>query len=177
MFGLTLTRLRSWLRTQAMTNLAELRMHLRDEHLRKGTTKARFSRNITSHTSADQLPPNALPHTSTAPTAAETNPSTSHDVANDPETSTGSNSFRNIVNQLVESVADDNRDDGVSFCEKKVKISVLFDFENSHWKAITQAHALRSLREELELHELIDLDADGEADPDESVDGMTEGLL
>ena len=47
----------------------------------------------------------------------------------------------------------------------------IFDFANPHWQAITHVHTIWSLQEEMELHELIDLDADGEADLGESVDG------
>ena len=39
MLGITLSRLRSRLRPQAMTDLAELRLHLRDEHLKTGQVK------------------------------------------------------------------------------------------------------------------------------------------
>ncbi|KIK99949.1 hypothetical protein PAXRUDRAFT_54287, partial [Paxillus rubicundulus Ve08.2h10] len=39
MFGLVLTCLRSQLRSEAMTALAELRLHLRDEHAKTGQTK------------------------------------------------------------------------------------------------------------------------------------------
>ena len=53
MFGLILTRLRSPLRTKAMADLAELRLHLRDEHLRQGLVKARLQRSTTSHENAD----------------------------------------------------------------------------------------------------------------------------
>ena len=42
MFGIILTQLRSRLHAEALTNLAELRMHLRDEHIRNGTAKERL---------------------------------------------------------------------------------------------------------------------------------------
>lgn len=175
MFGLTLTCHRSWLQTTALTNLAELRMHLCDEHLHNGTTKAWLSRNITSH--------NAHPlEASTGPTETQLASSTSNqgdNDANEPESNAnmGPNTFRNVITRLVESAAEDDHDGSISFCDRKVKISALFDFGNSHWRTVTQAHSLRGLREELELHELLDLDAEGEADPLDSVDGMTGAML
>ncbi|KAI5980379.1 hypothetical protein EDC04DRAFT_2553755, partial [Pisolithus marmoratus] len=42
MFGLTLTRLHSRLRSEAMTSLAELQLHLWDEHVRSGEGKRRL---------------------------------------------------------------------------------------------------------------------------------------
>ena len=55
-FGITFTRLHSRLRPQAMTNLAKLRMHLRDEHIRSGVVKERVKRTITSHSNSAQPP-------------------------------------------------------------------------------------------------------------------------
>jgi hypothetical protein len=50
MFGLILTRLRSRLWGKAMTDLAELRLHLRDEHVQSVIAKTCLKRNTTSHT-------------------------------------------------------------------------------------------------------------------------------
>ena len=55
-FGNTLTKLRNCLGNQTLTSLAELKMHIRDEHLRSNETKSRvkrlFSADNTSSSSA-----------------------------------------------------------------------------------------------------------------------------
>lgn len=49
MYGMILTKRRSRLRSDKMTDQAELRLHLRDEHLREETVQARLKRKTTSH--------------------------------------------------------------------------------------------------------------------------------
>lgn len=46
----------------------------------------------------------------------------------------------------------------------KIRISDLFDFRNDYWKAALKDASIRSLAEEMELYELVDLDAEGELD-------------
>lgn len=46
----------------------------------------------------------------------------------------------------------------------KIRISDLFDLRNDYWKAALKDASIRSLAEEMELYELVDLDAEGELD-------------
>lgn len=150
-----------------MTDLAELRMHLRDEHMRTSAVKARLSRKITSHAKPDGSTPSG---STTQPNSNDA----AHDITTDGD---GEGSFRSIINRLVENATEDDHDDGVRLCDRKIKISNLFDLQNTYWKGLTEAQAFRGLREELELHELVNLDAEGEADPGDAVDGMMEAAL
>ena len=144
MFGITLTRHRSRLHVTALTNLAELRMHLRDEHLHNGTKRKRYARNITTHAN----PPHAT--ASSGPVAPPAAAAEHNEPVDDMPTAPPSESFRETIDHLIQSVEEDENDEGASFCEKKVKISEMFDFQNPHWQAITRAHTMRSLREEME---------------------------
>ena len=172
MFGLTLTHHRSQLQVQAMTNLAELCMHLQDEHLHNGTRRACLSHNITSHTAH----PN-LPHSNTMPTECLTTNLNPNEVKDHPNTEPAISSFHGVVTWLVQGVVDDDADGGVTFCKRKVNICALFDFENTYWQSVTEAHALQSMGEEMELNEMVDVEADGTLDPADSLGGMAESTL
>jgi len=56
-----------------------------------------------------------------------------------------------------------------------VKIANLFNYANRHWTRVVEKVAFRGLGEELELYELVELDADGKVEPSDKVDGMTGG--
>ena len=53
---------------------------------------------------------------------------------------------------------------------EKIKLAELFDFSNTMWIDITRRTCMKSLDEELELYELVDMDAEGEADDGNVVD-------
>jgi hypothetical protein len=53
----------------------------------------------------------------------------------------------------------------------------LFDFSVDYWVKASEATGNRGLQDELDLYELIDLDASGELDTDVDVDGMAEAVL
>ena len=67
--------------------------------------------------------------------------------------------------------------DDVSTGEIHVKIANLFNYTNRHWTHVVEKVAFQGLGEELELYELVELDADGELEPSDGVDGMTEATL
>ncbi|KAL4081226.1 hypothetical protein J3A83DRAFT_4185076 [Scleroderma citrinum] len=77
-------------------------------------------------------------------------------------------SFAEMIDVLGKrSDADDEGDvDFTSPFERKSLVS-LFNFQDKSWAEITEKLSLRSLDEELELYELIDLDAEGENDEQE----------
>ena len=206
MFGLTLTRLRSRLRPQSMVDFAELRMHLRDEHLRCGLLKESLKRKITSHSECKEPPEH--------PTSVSPLPSTSQEIQRDDNddhdsddhddgeeeeeeeddeeeegedeadelNSTGKGSsriqsFTSIARELgkkaaeVEAEESDSEDDIVEIMSFPAKIPLrdLFDFNNMFWK-VSQTSSMRSLSDEMELHQLLDLDAEGELDDEIAFD-------
>ena len=179
MFGIILTRLQSRLHAEALTNLAELRMHLRDEHIRNGTAKERLHRKTTSHNTEETSEVPEPPQSRSTQTATENPSTTDTESENTPdnEPESRSTSFTNIVNRLIQRVEEDEDEDEVSPGEIHVKIANLFNYTNRHWTRVVEKVAFRGLGEELELYELVELDADGELEPSDGVDGMTEATL
>ena len=58
-----------------------------------------------------------------------------------------------------------------------ILIPTLFDFNRSHWVDMHARAAIRSFDEELQLYEMLDLDAEGEEDVGVDVDNDTGDLL
>jgi hypothetical protein len=56
-------------------------------------------------------------------------------------------------------------------------IQSLFDFSRTNWVEMYSRSSIRSFDEELELYEMLDLDADGEEDVDVNVDEDTGDIL
>ena len=78
-------------------------------------------------------------------------------------------------------VDDDNLDDEPvrpsPVIGRRVPIRELFDFSRSHWVEMHAKSVKRSFDEELELYELLDLDAQCEDDVDLEVDDSTGAML
>ena len=55
---------------------------------------------------------------------------------------------------------------------EKICLNELFNFANSTWTEIISKTAMKSLDEELELYELVEMDAEGEDDGDILDDAM-----
>lgn len=53
----------------------------------------------------------------------------------------------------------------------------LFNFEDEHWVNLYKKAAVRSSDEELEMYEILDIDANGEEKPDLNIDGNTGDIL
>lgn len=66
----------------------------------------------------------------------------------------------------------DSEDDIVEIMSFPTKIPLwdLFDFNNMFWKKVSQTSSMRSLSDEMELHQLLDLDAEGELDDEIAFD-------
>jgi hypothetical protein len=84
-----------------------------------------------------------------------------------------------MVEQQVQLV-DDDETDCVPVRLSKIgptPIVLLFDFSHSHWVEMHSKSSMRSFDEELQLYEMLDLDADGEEDIDVNVDDDTGDIL
>ena len=55
-----------------------------------------------------------------------------------------------------------------------IPIRDLFDFTQSYWVEVYDKLAMRGLQDELELYELLDLDADGDTVENEADDTLNE---
>lgn len=90
-------------------------------------------------------------------------------------------SFREFVEEQVSRVQSDAGNDEAQAPTNDelecVTISNLFDFEAKAWVDAFARSSIRSFEEELELYEMLDLDAEGEEDIDLNVDETTEDIL
>jgi hypothetical protein len=83
--------------------------------------------------------------------------------------------MRGIVQELIEATETDNdkllepSPDALS-----IPIRDLFDFTQSYWVEAYDKLAMRGLQDELELYELLDLDADGDTIENEADDALNE---
>lgn len=200
LFGHILTKLRSRLRTEAMVQLAELKLHVRDEYFQNAPAKQRLKRHIAgaprstapavSVSSAATIPTTPLlplPPLPPLPHSTQTPLTRDGDEHEDSASSAGpaDGSLQAIADRLISMANnhDHNRnmdlDDEVESSPptQLFNLSDLFDFSSEHWVRSSEAAGNRGLQDELDLYELIDLDASGELDTDVDVDGMAEAVL
>ena len=117
-----------------------------------------------------------------SPHPPTTHHGTARPIQNDEEdTADIRNEIRDIIGHHTRMVDEDNLDnEGVSPPDtigRPVTIQELFDFTSVHWVDSYAKSAHRSFDEELELYELLDLDAEGEEDADVEVDDTTADIL
>jgi len=186
--------------------LAKLKMHIRDEHVHK-QTKKRLKRVFQVRTDAERAAAAlAVPSQPSTHTASPQQPVYPEATGNSPDESEASdgddnddaphaggsssqcsprarsqltNSFRSMVEQQSQLVDDDDTD-----CTPVrpstiglTPIKSLFDFSRSHWVDMYSKSSIRSFNEELQLYEMLDLDAEGEDNVDVDVDDNTEDIL
>ena len=247
-FGNTLTKLRNRLGNTTLTSLAELKMHIRDEHMRDADTKKRMKRffgaaaNVSPPQADIAAPEPASQAQSISPSPAAIVPSApttivpsapaaivpsapaaivpsapatiisqvssptaispqfhgapamdalmsaadldADDMEIDPvvvqASNTAGNDFARIVQGFAKLAdADQDEEDAQTFsCVPwQVSIAKLFDFTKAHWVSKHERSASRSLNEELELYELLDLDAPGEEDVDLEIDPTLDSVF
>ena len=167
-FSLILTCLRSCLGLKNLLNITELALHLRDKYSQSGKAaeRLRHKRKIISNapSASNPIPPPSIP-----PVTA-----TSSEIESEEDATPNSNidnedfgSFGEIMDVLGQRSADDEGDaEFMSPFEREPLVS-LFNLQDKSWTEMSQKISLRSLDEELELYELIDLDAEGEDDEQE----------
>jgi hypothetical protein len=186
LFGTILTRLRTHLGNKALLNLAELKLYLREEHLREKSVQTRLKRSFGTaleDLSSGQIasPPSSSNITATTADAASA-PTADVLTAQDASTcdasvadSTGQSSLRSIIHELIEAAeADDDEPPEPSSDVLSIPIKDLFDFTQSYWVEAYDKLAMRGLQDELELYELLDLDADGDTVENEANDALNE---
>ena len=186
-FGTILTKLRTRLGNAALVNLAELKLYLREEHLRARSVQTRLKRSFgtVDDPSVQTTTPNAI--TTPVPISTESAATAETPMSQDTPTpavpaggstepvSTGPPSMRGIIQELIEAVEIDDKDppepspDALS-----IPIKNLFDFTESYWVEAYSKLAMRGLQDELELYELLDLDAEGDTVENEADDTLNE---
>lgn len=190
LFGIILTKLRNRLGTDNLLKIAEFKMHIRDERARNGT-KQRLKRIFgdrkatTNPASAADVPhvTTPVPVEQTAPLAAATitedyDDDTADDSDESDEDTEDPETFSGMVHNLTSAVTEDDEDcEPVDTNFQRTTIEALFDFTEEHWVQLHTRSAMSSFDDELALYQMLDLDAEGEDDPDVQVDEITTDIL
>ncbi|KAH7919875.1 hypothetical protein BV22DRAFT_1022220 [Leucogyrophana mollusca] len=167
-FGTILTRLHLHLHLNSMVDLAELHLHLRDEYARIGDNKERLCRkrkiisssNLpTSIESASQQSTSRQPHQASKQLA-----SVNSEYTSAPTTGTIPGSLGNADSMLGDLTGLDEDKEPWDFTMPldKIELRCLFNFHDGSWTKMAQKMGMRSLDDELEFYELIDMDAEGD---------------
>lgn len=199
--------MRSRLGTSILTDLAEVKMHIRDENLRRDNAKERLKRHFGPPKPTngvyiiDVMPLQvtdiyvaSIVTTGPVSTPSQHEPGTqapSDELDTDTSPlgdppSGDRRAFRSLVDHFSDLLDQDDDDDwelqrgaiATGGAElSKIEIQDLFDFDSKHWTGIYSETARRSFDEELAVYELLDLDAEGDIDVDLDVDGITGDTL
>ena len=191
---------------ETLQTLAEIKMHVRDEHITQGVMKSRLKRRfgtVDMSTAQDLAgpPESSLPSIVQADTAqASPVPSTSSTGGNPPdnpstqtaETEDGildSGSVRTlgeIVDQFFQQGELDGGELGTDIStvlppqttiNAPVSLEDLFDSDRSHWVVHHQRTSRRSLSDEMAAYSLLDTDLPGEEGNEVEIDDTTGEVL
>ncbi|KAH9162790.1 ribonuclease H-like domain-containing protein [Lactarius sanguifluus] len=183
-FGTILTKLRTQLGNKALLNIAELKLYLREEHLRARSVQTRLKRSFGTALDKDQTmpPPRITAAVVGAESALTTDISMEQDAStpcgNDIPDSIGQQSMRGIAQELIDAVETDNSAEPPEPFSDVLGLSIpirnLFDFTQLYWVEAYEKLAMRGLQDELELYELLDLDAEGDTVENEADDVLNE---
>ena len=168
---------------QTMNNIGELKLHIRDEHVRFQTKKQ--LKKIFHFRAAASVPPPLLPPANPSPALNpfDNDSDSSDEIFDVPFRSRrASNDFESVANRFVNLANNDITEIDPEPIRTAAfgpqPIHKLFDFTRKHWVDTFSKSAVRSFDEELELYELLDLDAAGEDDIANDLDEDTaEALL
>ncbi|KAK0505458.1 hypothetical protein EDD18DRAFT_1060672, partial [Armillaria luteobubalina] len=167
--GNTLTKLCNHLGTKTLTSLAEMKMHICDEHLQMaGKAHDRLKCNFGK--CKDPFTPLEMPGT-TDQSDGEVN---------------HSELFEGITEQMScrvqedeDTTLDDSEDQDLITAQDSISISIeeLFNFDSRDWIATHQHSATQSLAEEMEFYELCGLDGDGDEGLDIDIDDTLASIV
>lgn len=168
-------------------------MHIRDEHLQQESKKKLRTRlfgvNIQpegAHTAAPSQPPVLANINSSGEPADDSGiaNTSSETPESRPVANTLASSLRTLSSRLIDLVDADEDPDGVPTDEGidneeplERSISNLFDFDKKDWVSSAQRSAMKSLEDEINFYDLVDLDAAGEADLDYDIDDSVESVF
>ena len=196
-FGTILTKHRNRLLLQNMLNQAELKSHIRNEHLGNSHKKSKLQDRFNSQKETSKI---SIIHSSNLilsssvcqpvndprPVYSGSSQEGSDTVATDSSDSANTG-FRNLITQYVTQVDIDDENDeplfptgplprGTMLRLPLIPIQDLFNFQNTYWQSLVKATITRTFDKELEFYDMLDLDADGE-DIEVDVDNATGDIL
>ena len=166
-----------------MVQLAELKLHIRDEYAKNMNAKQRLKRHIVGASRSTEIaqPDVQVSSSATAPLARTAQSTETADEAHDDAASSAGpaeGSLHTIADRLIAMAnEEDNDENQTDTSSQKFTLANLFDFTVDYWLKSSEATGYRGLQDELELYELMDMDASGELDTDVDIDGMAEAVL
>ncbi|KAG2072841.1 hypothetical protein BDR04DRAFT_1096046 [Suillus decipiens] len=116
---------------------------------------------VTSETSTDSLQPEDL--------SVSEQPETRNEDEDD-------HSLGSIASVLAQCSFDDEDTTGSESLPNDIPLQQLFNFADESWVRLTEGFRMRSIDDELEFYELIDMDAEGE-DDDQTFDDMMSSTI
>jgi hAT family C-terminal dimerisation region len=166
-FGATLTKLRNRLGVETLQSLGELKMHIRDEYTKRSQeVKKRLKQRFT---------PGAVVRLEAA--GPSTIPDHTEDLGSGFEP-TESQEFRDLIESGLRLAEEDHSEEYTTVSPSlPVEIDTLFDFTRHHWVDMYASSSRHAFDDELELYEMLDLDADGEESVDLNIDESTAEAL
>ena len=182
-FGNTLTKLRNQMGTSTLSSIAELKMHVRNEH-RLNSTKTRMKRMFTTR-SKTTTPLGDLPGLSTAvqpPTMPPMSPASDEDCAASIDEDLDrihypGQGFRQFISDHHSAPVEDDEPFAHSSPRGKLRLCELFNFANRHWVELYEECAKKSFEEELALYDLLNEDAGTGEGMEVDVDETTADIL
>ncbi|KAG1865765.1 hypothetical protein DFJ58DRAFT_150785 [Suillus subalutaceus] len=172
MFGAILTKWRNQLSTETLTLLAELKMYVHEEHVRNDVVKKRLRCRHCNTEDTDKAEPTQIVHAVGGDLLGESSEREPRSLAFERR------GISDVAADLIRAVQEEEEISatetmhsvpvsaaGGSFSH--IAIKDLLDYSHAEeWLGSFYKVAIRGLDAELELYELLDLDAEGVDDPD-----------
>ncbi|KAF5330104.1 hypothetical protein D9758_018273 [Tetrapyrgos nigripes] len=169
-FGNTLTKLRNRLGKQTLTDLTELKMHIRDKHLQSAAStwlKRRFEARGTRAAAEYEAQQSQLQEALTPEPPSNTYSDTG--VQSDTSSSDTASSFRSMMERNVAAAAEDDEDNN-----PVIPSSPTF---NQRWINMYLCRSKEANSEEMALYELLEAENVGDEGGLIDMDGTNEDLL
>ncbi|KAG1883229.1 hypothetical protein F4604DRAFT_1920411 [Suillus subluteus] len=156
-------------------DLAELCLHLQDKYMQMGDNKGRLRR--IRKIIPDPLPPPATMTVTPANSVPDNLSSESEQLdAQDRDTTDDDHSLGHIASVLTQRLLEDEDTTDVGPMFNDIPLQQLFNFEDESWVKITEAFGMRSIDDEFEFYELVDMDVEGE-DDEQTFDDMMSSTI
>lgn len=180
--GLILTKLRTRLSNKRLLGLAKLKMHARDTILWTTEAKAEVRKYISTQIGREN-PANQATRdpNSQIPISTELNPALPYAAPTSGRNST--DSITTLTDEMIRNLAaDDDENEAYNYTPDlnmgfPVTLKDLFDFSSLAWSLDKRYNAIRSLDEELEFYQLLELDAVGDEDIDHELESIVGSVI
>ena len=196
-FSNILTKVRNRTGKETLQTLAEIKLHVRDEHLAHTEMKTRLKRRFGTVDLSFATPPSSsstqpnditeasqIPMTSSIPsTSNSSNEAAESNIENAHMDDQSAQFLSTIIDQFIQQGELDvlEPEDFVPITSMAqcatISLEGLFDFSRDYWITHHQRTGRRSLDEELEVYNLLDADLPGEEGAEVAIDDTTADIL